>query len=638
MAVELEVRTKVDTSQSSSSIDRLIDKMDQILESQEAIADQSKNTSKEVKTSMDNNTKSIKKATESTNGLAKGFKGVGLALKAAGIGVVIGLLNSLKDVLLSNQKIADQVSTVFETISIVFNKFADVITSVVDRVSETTSGFEGLTAVMKGLLTIALTPIKLAFNQIVLAIKVAQLAWEQSFFGDDDPKEVARLKFEILEVKDAMLEIGKEAFDAGKSIVDNFGKAVNEVSQVVEGTIEGVKEISIEASFEAAKAIVELNNQSKIAAAQQQRLVEQYDRQAEKLRQLRDNDLKDINERIQSNEKLSKVLDDQEEALLRQADLQIKAAQANVDKNNSIENQIALTEALSNKDAILAQIEGFRSEQLSNQVALNRELLDLEVTRSDAEQERALRQAEFDAEQQDTELARLQSLRDNLVIEEEILLQDLERKKEIYAEGTQARQDAEQEYFNTVQDLRFREFEINQSIAKEEENIAAQKEAAKVSLAKQGAALITELAGAGTEAAKGVAVAATIFDTYRGIQAIFASAAANPQSILFPGYPFVQASIAAGFGFANVRKILSTNTKAPSVGSASVGSGGGTSAGGANASQQQIVPNFDFAGGGGNGIQGAAFREPVKAVVIGQDVENQKALSSKIDQAGRVGS
>ena len=49
--------------------------------------------------------------------------------------------------------------------------------------------------------------------------------------------------------------------------------------------------------------------------------------------------------------------------MIAQADLQVSAAAANLKLNNSIENQVALIDALANKEAVLAQVEGFRSEQ-----------------------------------------------------------------------------------------------------------------------------------------------------------------------------------------------------------------------------------------------------------------------------------
>jgi hypothetical protein len=84
--------------------------------------------------------------------------------------------------------------------------------------------------------------------------------------------------------------------------------------------------------------------------------------------------------------------------MLAQADAQIKAANATLAQNNKIENQVALTNALANREGVLAQIEGLRSEQKANDLALNKELLDLTKSKQEAETQLAIDQKQFDAE------------------------------------------------------------------------------------------------------------------------------------------------------------------------------------------------------------------------------------------------
>ena len=45
--------------------------------------------------------------------------------------------------------------------------------------------------------------------------------------------------------------------------------------------------------------------------------------------------------------------------MLKQADLQVAAAQNELNKNNTIEAQVALIDALANKEGVLAQVQGF---------------------------------------------------------------------------------------------------------------------------------------------------------------------------------------------------------------------------------------------------------------------------------------
>jgi len=252
--------------------------------------------------------KNVEKVESSTKSMADGFKATGLAIKAMGIGLLISAFSTLKDVFMSNQKVADTFSAVMGTMTNIFTQVVNILVSVVEKVNKSSNGFDNLGKVVSGMITLSLTPLKLVFYGISLAIDEAKLAWEESFFGDGDPKVIKKLSERITATKDNIVEVGKAAVDAGIKVATNIGGAIKEVGAVVEGTIEGVSKISIRGAYEQAKANVQLQNTAILAAAEQARLVEQYDRQAEKLRQIRDNDLISIDERIAANNKLSGVL------------------------------------------------------------------------------------------------------------------------------------------------------------------------------------------------------------------------------------------------------------------------------------------------------------------------------------------
>lgn len=76
-------------------------------------------------------------------------------------------------------------------------------------------------------------------------------------------------------------------------------------------------------------------------------------------------------------------------------------------------------------------------------------------------------------------------------------------------------------------------------------------------------------------AVKAMKVAQAIIATYQGANAIFASAAANPKTVLFPAQPFLLAGSAIANGLINVKKILSTKIGS-SVGGDNGGGGGGS--------------------------------------------------------------
>ena len=381
--------------------------------------------------------------------VSKGITAIGLSFKAAGIGLVISAFVMLKEVFSQNQKVADALSSGMETVSIVFNEVARVVSDVYTRVDKATGGFNALGKVIGGLITIALSPLKAAFYGIKLGVQEVQLIWEKSFFGNKDQANIKNLQKEIKLTQNDIANVGKGVVKAGKDIGNNFVEAVGEVGSFVSETAKGISDISIKAAFEQAKLNVEIQNQAKIAAAQQSILIEKYDRAAEKLRQVRDEERNSIDERIKANNDLGAVLEKQQKALLRQADLQVQAAKNDVNKSNNIENQVKLLETQANREGILSQIEGFRSEQLVNDLALNREKQDLIQSSLESETNLSIEQKRFNAERIKGETAKLEELKKVINEEKDIELKRLQTKIDTYKEGTQARLDAEIEY-NTI--------------------------------------------------------------------------------------------------------------------------------------------------------------------------------------------
>jgi hypothetical protein len=598
-----------------------------------------------------------------------------------GIGLVISAWGTLKEVFMSNQKVADAVATGFGTVVNVFTKVVDVVVSVVEKVNQSSNGFKGLSAVISGLITLSLTPLKLGFYAISLAIDEAKLAWEESFFGDEDPKTIKELNKRISATKDNIVEVGKDALEAGKKVATNIGTAISEVGKVVEGTIDGVSKISIKSAYEQAKANTELQNAAQLAEANQARLVEQYDRQAEKLRQVRDEERNSVTDRIKANDDLNKVLNNQETAMLAQADAQIKAANATLAQNNKIENQVALTNALANREGVLAQIEGLRSEQKANDLALNKELLDLTKSKQEAETQLAIDQKQFDAERLKDEEAILLAKKSALEFAQKQELERLQNVIETTKQGTQARIDAENEYAAKKQEIENQitttqdeidTYRFNKKLEKEQliiENDALAFEAKLEALTEQ-ERLITEatniseeertallkankearvkigeeeaaakqkalqsmssglktaatLLGESTAAGKAAAIAATTIDTIQsGVSAFkgMVSAVPGPVGIALGA---VAAAGALASGYASVKKILAVKTPNGGGGGAAP-SGGGVSA-----------PSFNVVGNSGvnqlaETMAGKSAQAPIQAYVVANDVTTAQGLNRNI--------
>ncbi len=426
---------------------------------------------------------SIKSIKNSTGSAENGFNkiktaavGVGTALKAAGIGLIISSFVALKSAFEQNQEVATTFSAVMETISIVFNKTVGAVISAAKASYEATGGFNALAKVMGGLLNIVLAPLKLTFFSLKLGIQELQLAWEKSFFGDKDPKAIKELRKNIKATEKDIVEVGKNVVKSGKDIYNNFGEAIGEVVDLGKRGIEEVSKISISAAYAQGKALVNAKNNAAIAAAQQSLLIEKYDMQAEKLRQIRDEERNSITERIKANNDLKAVLDNQEKAMLAQAALQVQAAQLEYNKAKTTENQVALLDAQANKVGVLAQIEGLRSEQLANDLALQREADELTKTRTESEVTLAIEREKATNELIKDEEKKLQAQINTANKEKELQLSRLQEQIDVYKLGTQGRLDAEIAYNEAKQEIDLQIMSYEEQLAvKKLEKIAKEK-------------------------------------------------------------------------------------------------------------------------------------------------------------------
>jgi len=369
---------------------------------------------------------------------------------------------------MANQVVANALNGVMEGLNIIFQQVVGVIIDAVKQTYEASNGFEGLFAVMKGGITIALTPLKAAFYGIKLAIAEVQLLWEQSPFGSGDDKRIKELTADVDAAAKSLKEVGTDAIDAGVDIVNNIGKAVNEVGSVVGKSIDGIKKINVAASLEQGKALVELENAAKLSQAETEKLNATYETQAEKLRQIRDDDTKSIAERTEANDKLKLVLDEQEKTLDKNAKLQVVAAEARKNANNNIENQLALTKALAAQEQVASDIEGKRSEQIQNGVNLKKEDIELTNAAKSSETELALKRRENSTNRIKDDLDRLKQQRLDLEETKKIELARLQSVIDSSTAGTLAREAAEKEFLLKKEELDnallVKEDEINQKI------------------------------------------------------------------------------------------------------------------------------------------------------------------------------
>lgn len=567
----------------------------------------------------------LKKVEDQSKDSAKGITKVGTSIKTIGkvTGVVFLLQKAfefIQEAISRNQTVMDGLNIVFETAQGIFNQTVGALIDIYDRVSESTEAFDALGRVAKNLLTIALTPIKVSFQAIKAAIVGAQLAWEQSWLGGNDPQKIEELKGQLADIKDEVVSIGADAVGAAAGIITDFGEAVSEVSNIGKIAVEELSEVSVKAAYETAKTNVELKKSAEVAAAENRILLEQYDRQAEQQRQIRDEERNTIDERIAANEKLKETLDKQEQAMLSNADAILAAAEAQFELTGTDEDYIALLDARAEKEGVLATIEGLRSEQKANDLALDREKLDLQNSISDAESERNIENARFSAELMDNELLRLQATKDILAEEKALEVQRLTEKRDLYKQGTQAYADANNELL-AYQD------EIGRQQVQNEKALAE----AKINAVQGALGNIASIVGENSKFGKAIAVTQAIIDTYVGANKALA------QGGLFG---FIGAAAVIASGIANVKTI--TSQKAPNPPSfASGGSGRGAATPTPAPAPVSTPPEVNTVGASGinqlAGAIGEQAQQPVQAYVVSNDVTTAQSLERNIVDGASIG-
>jgi len=558
----------------------------------------------------------VEKGTESAS---KGFKGLGTAMKAAGIGLVIAGISKLGEVFSQNQKFADFFNTTFEAISIVFNDFvsfvADNTSGVVDSFK---SIFENPAEAIKGLGESIYNGIVVRFEQLVEVLGLAGKAIGQLVKG------------EFSDAFDTIKEAGKQTVDVFTGVDDSFESVAETVSNYAKETLE------------AAKNNVELANNAQLAAARQSLLVEKYDRQAEQLRQIRDEERNSITDRKKANDDLLEVLESQEKAMLLTADAQLASAQADAAKNNSIENQVAVTEALANRLGVLAQVEGLRSEQKANDLALDRELIELTNSKLESESNLSIERQRFNAEQIDDELAKLEALKQIDLLYAEKETARLQLIVESANAETQAKIDAQIALDDFMEQSRQTNIENNKAIAEQEKVISdantqvsnLEAKTKEDNLAKVGDALgsFAELAGKETAAGKALAISQALISTYQGAQSSYASLASIPY--VGPALGFAAAGAAVVGGFKQIQAIKSV--KVPKGG----GGGGASGGAGAAASAAPKPPSFNIVGASDTNQLADAVagqeNQPVQAYVVANDVTSAQSLQNNIVEGSTI--
>ncbi|CAB4148612.1 hypothetical protein UFOVP532_19 [uncultured Caudovirales phage] len=200
----------------------------------------------------------------------------------------------------------------------------------------------------------------------------------------------------------------------------------------------------------------------------------------------------------------------------------------------------------------------------------------------------------------------------------ELNLKQQEIEQKLRDEKIESDKKAEQDYWFGQADAAMQNDALNKEIS--EADIARQKAVsdAKIDLAKNTLNLVAEIAGEGSDIAKGVAVAQATISGIEGTQNAFTTASKSPITTLFPAYPFIQAGLAGAFSALQIRKIMSTPKS---------GGGGGSSSSSGSA---PTPPQFNIVGQSGTNQLAQTIagqqNKPIEAFVVSSAVTTSQAL------------
>lgn len=613
---ELEFRVKV-VNESGDVVEKTVKNINDLEEALKGTQDALKNADigsdkwKSLNAAVDENAKALNKAQTAGKGLgeqfsaipgpigkvSQGVKGLGTAFKALianPVGAVIAAialaLTTLYKAFTSTKEGAEKMEQVFAAVGAAVDVLRDRVLKVGGAIAKFFSGdFKG------------------AFEDARDAV---------SGIGDEivaEATKAAELKATLQEIEDQTRELNKTRAEQNKLIAeaklkindenlsyDDRLKALEEV-RTAEIALAKQEEELARRRFEAIKAQNALSDSSKEAlqeeadayTALQAAQLASFQKQKELFDQekaLRDKQKAErearakaaqaIDDQIRKaeNENILASIEDEEERARKAAEIQLKEQEiaiSRLEASTSQKNKLR-EEAEEKYQLTLAAIEDKaeekrkKKEEDEKKAQEERDKEELAKAKEKADLLKEIREATAtsEEEQRQLEIEKIQEYYDQLIADAEALNIDTTALTEAKNNAVNAKNDE------------FREGDIQK-----ERDYERQKLEVKAQAVTDGLNIIADLvntfAGENEKAQKrafnvqkGVNIATATIDTYLAATKALSMATANPATILFPGYPALQAGLIIAAGLANVAKIASQKFE-PAGGGGGGGEGGG---------------------------------------------------------------
>ena len=517
-----------------------------------------------------------KKAEKGVSGIGTAFKGIGTAIKAAGIGLVVGLLAKLMEVFSKNQTVLDNFNIAMTALEIAFN---DLFTFLSNNIGTIKDFFKDIFENPKQSL--------IDFGDAIKDNLIERFMSLLDVFGFLGKALKELMAGELGNAIDEVKKAGVEMADVFTGVDGTVGKVKETLEETTTAIIDYTK-----STLDQAAATTSAAKAAMFADAEFKKLNATKLKEAEDQRKIRDNVNLTFEVRIKANEKLNDILVEQEKLQSAQIQKQITAAELAVKQNGNDENKLALLDAQNAKLELQEAIGGQMSEQITNQTALENELLQV--------------QKELRAEALSGLERELQDLQDAYDLK-----LDMARKSGVDTTAITKKFEKEQSA-------------IKQTAADKEKALDKLVKDGKVAMAQDGLSLITAIAGESSAIGKAAAIAQTTISGIQSVQEAYKSGVANLPMMAATGgaYGFIQAGLAGAFSAVQLAKIGGVG------GGEGGGGGGGSVAAPSTPAPQMMSGAFELSGG--------VAPEPVQAFVVTDEMTNSQNQLANIRRRATI--
>lgn len=353
------------------------------------------------------------------------------------------------------------------------------------------------------------------------------------------------------------------------------------------------------------------------------------------------NGIKSESEIKLSNKKkeLAKQNADKEEQYKKEAIDNIKALEAEYALYQKTEQEKEIFAVQEKYRKALEDAKKYGKDNSQLLLAQKNELNDIDAKYIQLQIERAEKTAEeLKAIQEKANADYIQAQDDRFNLENEITLNEDEKKKlalqQAYEKQIEIAGDNEGLIKQATEKLQNDLTAIDEESARKKIALENEVKVAKIQMASEAINVIADFAtmflGKSEADAKkafkinkAASMAQAIVSTYLGANAIFASAAANPKTVLFPAQPFIAAGISIASGLANVAKIARTQFEGSNNGG---GGNNSTPPSSLNQTVTSSAPSFQIVGNAGANPLANLGGNPIKAYVVSQEVTTSQEL------------